>query len=240
MVGAIQNLWRDFLDLIYPPSCLICAGLEVCSGNPFCCPRCWHEVEQAEIPAARYWQPETGGTAGIHGDFAAWFYRDAMVALIPSVKYHGRPALAGVLGSLAAMRLRATLSTHLLLPVQAESTALVPVPLHPRRQRERGFNQSLLIAQALGRSWGLPVLSGALQRIRFTTPQVGLSAEQRAHNLAGAFAPGRPVPPSVRRVFVVDDVLTTGATVKECAAALHLAGIEQVFAIVLARVAPEH
>ncbi len=237
MLGAIQNLWRNLLDLVYPPSCVICAELEACDGNPFCCRRCWHRVEQAVIPAVRHWRGDTD--AGIQGDYAAWFYRDEMTALIPSMKYHDRPALAGCLGQLAAVRLQSALRALLPSPAEAARTALVPVPLHPRRRRERGFNQSLLIAQALGRSWGLRVLPAALRRIRFTNSQVGLSAEQRSRNLAGAIKLGTPLPPSLRSVLVVDDVITTGATVNECAAVLRLAGIEQVFAIALARASLE-
>ncbi|MCK6561470.1 ComF family protein [candidate division KSB1 bacterium] len=239
MLGVIQNLWRNLLDLVYPPSCVICAELEVCAENPFCCRRCWHRVEQAVIPAGRHWQGETNENAGIQGDYAAWFYRDEMTALIPSMKYHDRPALAGRLGQLAAVRLRTALLTLLPSPAEMAKTALVPVPLHPRRRRERGFNQSLLIAQALGKSWGLRVLPAALRRIRFTSSQVGLSAEQRSRNLAGAFKLGTPLPPTLRSVLVVDDVITTGATVNGCAAVLRLAGIEQVFAIALARASLE-
>lgn len=239
MFGAMQNLWRSLLDLVYPPSCVICAELEVCAENPFCCRRCWRQVEQAEIPAGRRWQGETQENAGIQGDFAAWYYRDEMTALIPSMKYNGRPALAGLLGKLAAVRLRSVLLTLLPGPVELANTVLVPVPLHPRRRRERGFDQSLLIAQALGKSWGLRVLPAALRRVRFTSSQVGLSAEQRNRNLAGAFKLGTPLPQSLRSVLVVDDVITTGATVNGCAAVLRLAGIEQVFAIALARAALE-
>lgn len=239
MLGVMQDLWRSLLDLVYPPSCVICAELEVCDENPFCCRRCWRQVEHAVIPTGRPWQGETHGHTGIQEDYAAWFYRDEMTALIPTMKYHDRPALAGLLSKLAAVRLRSALRTLLPTPAEMAKTALVPVPLHPRRRRERGFNQSLLIAQALGKSWGLPVLPAALRRVRFTSSQVGLSVEQRHRNLVGAFKLGTPLPRSLRSVLVVDDVITTGATVNGCAAVLRLAGIERVFAVALARAALE-
>ncbi len=100
--------------------------------------------------------------------------------------------------------------------------ALVPVPLHPQRQRQRGFNQAALLAASAARQLGIPMLN-LLERVRHTPPQVGLGALARRANLSGAFVV-RPVP-VVGSVVLVDDVLTTGATLLECAAVLQRAGV---------------
>ncbi len=112
---------------------------------------------------------------------------------------------------------------------------LVPVPLHPARLRQRGFNQSLLLARSAGRWLGLPVAAGALRRVRATRSQVDLVAEERATNVRDAFA---AAPGSVdgARVVLVDDVMTTGATLDAGARALLAAGAGQVYGLVVAGV----
>jgi ComF family protein len=112
---------------------------------------------------------------------------------------------------------------------------LVPVPLHTRRLRERGFNQSELLALALGRRSGRPVASNALVRLRETPSQAGLSPDERARNVRGAFAAPERLPG--RSVLLVDDVCTTGATLYACARALERGGAATVQAIVATRAA---
>jgi ComF family protein len=113
---------------------------------------------------------------------------------------------------------------------------LVPVPLHPRRLRERGFNQSELLAQALGRRSGLVVAPEALVRRKETPPQTGLTAAARRSNVSGAFTVRRRSRVAGRVVVLVDDVVTTGATARACAAALRAAGTTEVRLVTAARV----
>jgi ComF family protein len=113
---------------------------------------------------------------------------------------------------------------------------LVPVPLHPRRLRERGFNQSELLAHALGRRSGLVVAPDALVRRKETPPQTGLTASARRSNVSGAFAVRRRSQVAGRVVVLVDDVVTTGATARACAAALRAAGTTEVRLVTAARV----
>jgi ComF family protein len=110
---------------------------------------------------------------------------------------------------------------------------LIPVPLHPRRGAERGFNQAALLAAALARPRGLQVVDG-LVRVRDTPPQTGRSAAARRRNMAGAFQATRPL--RDLDVVVVDDVLTTGATARACAKALRRAGARRVGLLTVARV----
>jgi len=113
---------------------------------------------------------------------------------------------------------------------------VVPVPLHPRRLRARGFNPALVVARAVARSAAAPVAPTALERVRDTPSQTGLDAAARRRNVRGALRARRSVPP---RVWIVDDVITTGATLREAARALRGAGAESVVAVCAART-PRH
>jgi len=110
---------------------------------------------------------------------------------------------------------------------------LLPVPLYITRLRQRSYNQALLLARALGRCWQLPVASRLLLRIRPTLPQIGLKAAQRRRNLRDAFALSRPL--QGERVLLIDDVMTTGATARECSRVLMDGGAGEVAVAVLAR-----
>jgi len=146
--------------------------------------------------------------------------RDALHAL----KYRGRVALADPLGQALVEVVRED-------PVLSTADALVPVPLHPRREAERGFNQSEELAKVIAQQTGIPLLR-ALVRVRPTAPQVGLPEAERRENVRGAFAVHGPV--RALRVVLVDDVVTTGSTLAECARTLCRAGGEVVGAVTVA------
>ena len=112
---------------------------------------------------------------------------------------------------------------------------LVPVPLHPSRRRDRGFNQARLLARDLAALRGLPVLAGALIKTRNAPAQAGLRAAERERNVRGAYAVKRPGEVRGRTLVLVDDVTTTGATIRECAKVLKTAGAKEVRAITLAQ-----
>jgi ComF family protein len=133
---------------------------------------------------------------------------------------------------LAALCLRAPW----LQPLLQGPALIVPVPLHPRREVRRGFNQASLIARELARATGLRLGEGVLVRRVDTPAQTGLPARARRHNVARAFAVRRASALSGRRVLLVDDVVTTGATVRSCARALREAGATQVSVLSMARV----
>ncbi len=114
------------------------------------------------------------------------------------------------------------------------AACVVSVPLGKRRQRQRGYNQVGLIAQALGKHLNMPVLTSALARLRETPSQVGLTPAERQQNVAGAFG-ADPVQIRQRTTLLLDDVFTTGATLAACADALRRAGASQVFGLTVAR-----
>ena len=148
---------------------------------------------------------------------------------IHELKYRGRRRVAGRLA-------RMLLEDQAVRELLAGSDVLVPVPLHPRRLRERGFNQAALLAAELGRRTGCPGGEGALVRRRDTSSQAGLSAAARRRNVRDAFAVRRRGLVAGRVVTLVDDVLTTGATAHACAQALKAGGAAEVRLLSAARV----
>lgn len=158
---------------------------------------------------------------------AAYLYKPPLDALIKQLKFGGRFALARLLGELLAEAWLAT-------PAAATPADLVvPVPLDVGRLRERGYNQALELARPLARRWGVPLAGRAAERIRATPPQSDLPARLRRRNVKGAFRVGAAV--AGRRVAVVDDVMTSGHTLREFAASLRRAGAASVSVWVGAR-----
>jgi ComF family protein len=148
--------------------------------------------------------------------------------MIHRYKYGKKVQLRRPLGLLTAARLASFAG-------ESAPDLLIPVPLHRKRLSERGFNQSLLIARVLEQEWRLPLVRAGLARIRWTEPQVRLSAAEREQNVRGAFAVADPSAVSGKRVMLVDDVFTTGSTVDECARVLRRAGAAGVQVVTVAR-----
>ncbi len=154
---------------------------------------------------------------------ALWHYLPPVTGLIRALKFQGRQDLARLLGKVMASRLQPTS-----LP-----DCLVPVPLHPARYRARGFNQALEIARPVASQLKIPLCPTLCRRVRITPPQRTLDAAARRKNLRGAFQATADL--SGCHIAILDDVLTTGATADEVAAALKRAGAVQVEVWVLAR-----
>jgi ComF family protein len=114
---------------------------------------------------------------------------------------------------------------------------IVPVPLHVKRLRSRGFNQAVLLGELLAREWRLPLARRAMRRIRWTEPQINLSADERLHNVKGAFTVSDYAAVARKHVLLLDDILTTGSTAEECARVLKRAGAVEVTVITIARAA---
>jgi len=119
--------------------------------------------------------------------------------------------------------------------ISCRPDVVVPVPLHRKRLRSRGFNQAVLLGELLAREWQLPFERRALQRVRWTEPQINLSADARRENVKGAFSVSESFAVGGKRVLIVDDVLTTGSTVEECSRMLKSAGAVNVAVVTVAR-----
>jgi ComF family protein len=161
-------------------------------------------------------------------------YESGLRELIHLLKYGGVRPAANVLGRMLADAI-ATLEPEF----RAESLAVIPVPLHLTKLRQRGFNQAELIARAAikirPRGDGLRLCAGVLERKRETASQIGLTSHQRRENLRGAFGVSQPELVKGCEVLVVDDVYTTGATVSECARVLRRVGATKVWVATVAR-----
>jgi ComF family protein len=232
---------RGAFDIALPPQCLSC-DLPVADHGALC-PRCWPKVKLIERPyCARLGIPFAYdlGPGGLSAEAiadpppfdrcrAVAAFDDVSRSLIHGLKYRDRLELAAWMGSW--MRRAGA-------EVIADAGIIVPVPLHARRLWWRRYNQSVLLARAIARLAGKPIATGALRRIRATDQQVGLTADQRDRNVRGAFQVPVEVKPSVagRRVLLVDDVYTTGATAKAATRALLRAGASAVDVLVFARV----
>jgi ComF family protein len=159
---------------------------------------------------------------------AAARYEGVMKKAIHSFKYGESLFLAGTFSRILEGFLAKT------VPMKRIGL-IVPVPLHPVKMRERGFNQASLLCGPLGKAYGIPVNTSCLVRARHTRPQSGLSRTDRLANLKGAFAVRDPRPVRGRHVLLVDDIYTTGTTMQEAAAALRKAGASAVTAVALAK-----
>ena len=156
-------------------------------------------------------------------------YDDVVREALHAFKFRGRRALAAPLGDLLVEGMEGWLPAGV-------PALLLPVPLHPRRERERGFNQASLLAWRVGRAWRVPVRDDALVRAVATPSQTELDAPARRANVRDAFRLRRPELIAGRHVLLVDDILTTGATLSECARCLREGGAAAVGAVTVARV----
>ena len=210
------------LDVLAPPTCAACDA----SSNEVFCDACAPGLDGGDD------DDDDGLLEGVPL-VVAGAYSPPLSTAIVRFKYAGRAELAASLGRLIAPRLGA-----LALP---QSCLLVPVPLHRRSLATRGYNQAALLAQALANELSLPCAPRLLSRTRETAQQVGKSRELRLTNASGAFAVKEPsrlaaVPPNV---ILVDDVVTTGSTVRACAQALAAAGVPLVAVAAAARARPD-
>lgn len=224
----LRGSFSDFLDLVYPPRCGGCGE----AGSGWWCTACDQRLTRYDAAASLHHLP-LASASGQPADPPAHTLRVISAALfapplreaIHAFKYEGVPQLAVAFGQHMAAAWRAS---------GLSADAIVPTPLHSTRQRKRGFNQSERLAQQVAALTNMALIADGLRRARRTEQQAHLSASERKANVAGAFI-ARPDRVQGLSILVVDDVLTTGATLAECAAALYAAGARQVTALTLAR-----
>lgn len=226
------KLGQAIARLALAQDCLLCAAA---SADEILCPDCAADLPRIKGPCCpRCALPNaTGETCGRcltkppHFDAARAVYRYdfPLDKLVQSFKYGHRLALGDYFGRQLAP-LAATLDADL----------IVPLPLHDERLRQRGFNQALELARALARARRLPIDALSCRRTRNTPAQAGLAWRERVKNLRDAFACSADL--SGARIILVDDVMTTGASLDECARTLKLHGAAAVTALVLARALP--
>lgn len=273
-------LTKGFLDLLFPPRCLVCRRF----GEQPLCGACSAQVELIKPPLCHRcgipFDPQArGGPLCASCRQAQHFqyvigrsvarYEGAAREAVHRLKYDGKRVLCNVLGEMMAAALLDTESRqetgrhgdHGSCPTQLDDSPgeerasdhgtneagcppaipfdrlslIVPVPLHPVRARERGFNQAELLCGPLARRAGVPAAIRCLERVNLNPPQVAMPAELRRANVRGAFAVTDASAVADRTVLVFDDVWTTGATLLECARVLRRAGAAEVYLLSLCR-----
>lgn len=212
------NNWIDIIqDCLFPPTCLLCGApgiqtKDLCQAchdsmpkNDYCCFRCGESVEtlheSSYLCGKCLKQPPAFDIT-----HAPYLYQGAIRHLIYNLKFRARFENARLLGALLADYLQASVE----LP-----ELIIPVPLHPSRYRERGFNQSIEIARTVSTNLSIPLDFFSCRRTRNTSHQTDLPAKQRIKNMRNAFSLRKPVPAT--HIAILDDVMTTGSTVNELA-----------------------
>lgn len=238
VVSGLRLVRDGLLDLIYPPQCLVCeqparpvlcgqcAGAFVPLPDPVCA--CCGRPVQEPVACRSCAQAELRGGWGFDTARAAGVFQGPLRHAIHRLKYARIEALGDPLGAFLANRCVA--DGLLSRPVDV----VVSVPIHRGRRRWRGFNQADVLAAPISAMLGVPFAPGALVRARKTPAQVTLPFEARRTNVEGAFQISERAAIAGRRVLLVDDVLTTGATVSACAWALKEAGAATVVVATLA------
>ncbi len=232
---------KAFLDLLYPRRCIGC-GASSPETFRYVCWECWSAAARVEAPFCELCGDPVAGAVDHHFTcYSCSAKKPAFDGARSAARYDG--VVGEALRQLKyekALWLAPDLSGLLFNCIEAEYPGLrfdflLPVPLHHVRRRARGFNQSAVLARALGRRMGCPSMPGMLRRIRPTISQTNLTANDRLSNVASAFQYGREKWLAGRRILLVDDVMTTGATVNACAKTLKKGGAASVHVITVAR-----
>ncbi|HZV81350.1 MAG TPA: ComF family protein [Geobacteraceae bacterium] len=237
-----SRIISPLLDLLFPPLCHCCRAFIPEPGQVRLCPDCLENALPIEGPLCNCCGRPFATAGGIDhlcgpctltpptfvASRSALRYDKTTRELIHSFKYGYKVMLRRPLGLLAAPHLDPFVAGF-------GADLILPVPLHVKRLRQRGFNQSLLLAEIFASRWDIPLSRHNLRRTRWTEPQVNLSAAERAENVRGAFSLAKPEELAGKKVLLVDDVYTTGSTVKECCRVLQNQGGAVAAVLTLAR-----
>lgn len=241
-----MNLLSGLIDIIYPPRCHICMAFlhDRPDKDTYLCSGCFNSFREITGPLCticgipfksrveedhlcekcllkRPWYDEMR---------APYLYEEKLMAAIQQLKYSGRSYIAKSLGPLLGEFAKTWLR-------DTDDMTLIPVPLHIKRLRQRGFNQSMLLAEAVSSMLECELDCLTLIRSRYTGTQTGLNLKERRKNVKGAFEIAGDKSVAGKEIILVDDVATTGYTINECARVLKKAGCKKVYGLVLARTA---
>lgn len=225
-----HSFFTVFVDFIFPPTCLVCHH-RLAPAHRFVCDACWNAFKPLRrqlLPIAMTNLLQDEEKHFSHS-FALFEYSADIQHLIHMMKYKSMPGLAARFGAEIGAALARCDQLR-------DVDAIVPVPLHPLRLRERGYNQAALMAREIGRALQRPVLDRALQRRRYTRQQAKFDKSDRARNVRDAFELRRQECVRDKNIILVDDVLTTGSTMNACARVLTEAGVRTLMAVTIVRV----
>ncbi|HEX7071514.1 MAG TPA: ComF family protein [Rhodothermales bacterium] len=226
LARALVHAGAGLADVLYPPRCVGCGNGIRANEQPLCKP-CMASLERVDAGELAIHVRTNVPAFAAESVFALWMFDKggALQRAQHLLKYGQRPAFGRVLGEAITAGWRGF--------CDAVPDLIVPIPLHRTRYLERGYNQSLALAEGIGRALGVPVRAHAIRRRQATKRQTGLNREARQANVAGAFV---AVPEYVagRKLILVDDVITTGATASAAVDALKTSGAERVDFVALA------
>lgn len=208
----VKKILSNIADLLFPPSCILCG--EYLKNDMYVCHECLKNL------------PLNKNESKSH--LSVFDYGDYIRCLIHELKYNQRPEIGVVLGREAGKRLAGIIDPAV--------SVLVPVPLHKKRLRKRGYNQTEMICVGLGGELNMPVRKNVLKRVRNNVSQTTLNAEGRSSNVKGIFEIDKAECDGSELILIVDDVITTGATTKEAGSVLKNAGYLNYFPLSIATV----
>ena len=225
-----MNNWPAIIqDRLYPPTCLLCGDpgdsqRDLCAAcaeslpyNHHACPRCGTPFPNRNASIDHACGQCQKQPPAFDNTQALLIYENPAAHLIRALKFNAHYPCARLLGMLMADRLS---------NFSGKPEQIIPVPLHPQRYHQRGFNQAIEIARPIARSLNIPLNLTCCKRVRNTTPQARLSAKERKQNLKNAFTVTQA--PQANHIALLDDVVTTGSTVDELARALRRSGVERI------------
>lgn len=233
----LREMSETAITFLYPAECRVCKEFLGTTSVPYICENCWQDIQFLEPPWC-----DICGTPSVDGlcDECATtpprygklrsiaFYQTTLQQAIHFFKFEKKKGLARHLIQLINAHIPSDCGL-------AEYDFILPVPIHKKRLRERGFNQATLLANGIAKTEGVPVLTDALVRHRHTVAQSSLDREARQQNLIGAFEIRNPEILNGKRLLIFDDVFTTGATIREAVSELWTADPAEVDVLTLAR-----
>lgn len=210
MLRIIRDIFRSILDLFFPASCLICS--EYLDNDVLVCRNCLKNLKLHRNENKSY--------------FSVFSYSNKIRIIIHELKYNCRPEIGRIMGREMASKLNGLINT--------EGTVLIPVPLHKKRLKKRGYNQSEMICRGFSEIINIPVETGLLIRRKNNISQTTLNASGRAENVKGIFQSGHTRIDPETTIFIVDDLITTGATTREAIGELKKGGYQKFFSLCIA------
>jgi len=229
-----KHMLNKFLNILFPETCPVCKNAATDHKTAPICSDCWQSVSPYEGPMCRRCgKPLVSDVSTTCGEcledgpafsYARSFglYEGVLKKAISLLKFYGIKRLSKPLSDIIL---------HIEMP---RVDAVIPVPLHEKRLRQREFNQSALLAKYLAKSLGIVMMLNCLVKVRDTMPQVGLRSQDRRKNIKKAFDIKQRELIEGKNIMLVDDVVTTGATVRECSRILKKAGARNIYVITLA------
>ncbi len=222
-----RSVLLPLLQWIYPANCFLCESSEI-EGLNQVCNKCWHQLPRTTDTAiSNLWLAREENLPLFITRFHAFFdFNDEIQKIIHEMKYNGKTRIAREI----IQFLKEDISNHF-----HGIEIIIPVPLHAKRRKERGYNQSELLAKEIAMILDKPLFTSVVKRVTNTKSQTKLDAHERLENMAGAFSVSDNQTIQEKIILLVDDLITTGSTLNECARILKENKVKEVYALVLAR-----